>query len=363
MICNYLNIFCIGDPHIRIEEEDDIYTYFQELFNIIQSTDLSHTIDFIIILGDVLHNHSTLQTGSLNLATQFFKFCKSIAKTFCLVGNHDFINNDQFLNSNHWMNSFKDWDNNFIIVDKVETFVKNNIQISLSPYVPNGRFVEALNTSNNEELKLNWKNSSIIFAHQLLNGAKMGAIIENNVEEWLDDYPLCISGHIHSFQKVKNNYYCLGSSRYVGYGDNGKKYCSLIRINEEDKTIYFKKLQLNIKSKQVFTIMITNSNFNTLNEYLEKIGKKSDTKYVKLIFKGEKNLIQTFKQSSMYKSCLELYHKINFKFTVPTLVTNNNNNIVVNNSVVNNKDIKFISVLQKEINGNEELETIFKLLL
>ena len=35
-----------------------------------------------------------------------------------LVGNHDYINNQQFLTNNHWMNAMKDW-NNVTIIDKV----------------------------------------------------------------------------------------------------------------------------------------------------------------------------------------------------------------------------------------------------
>ena len=61
-------------------------------------------LDYIIILGDVLHNHETLHTESLNLAVLFFKCCKKYAKTFCLVGNHDYTNNSSFLKQNHWLN-------------------------------------------------------------------------------------------------------------------------------------------------------------------------------------------------------------------------------------------------------------------
>ena len=72
---NSLSILCIGDPHIRIEEQEDIHSYFNELTTILNTID---NLDFIIILGDVLHNHSILHTGSLNLATEFFKICKKM---------------------------------------------------------------------------------------------------------------------------------------------------------------------------------------------------------------------------------------------------------------------------------------------
>jgi DNA repair exonuclease SbcCD nuclease subunit len=355
MSSNSINILCIGDPHLRIEDYEDITIYFDQLLSIFeQIISNMNQLDYIIILGDVLHNHSIVHTQSLNLALQFFNMCKSFAKTFCLVGNHDYINNDQFCTTNHWMNSCKEWDNNFIVIDKPETFIKNNIQITLSPYIPDGKFINALETT-----ELSFLNSDIIFGHQLLNGAKMGAIIENSVEEWKDEYPLLISGHIHSVQKVKHNLQYLGSSRYVGYGDTTKKYCRFIKIKKEnaETKIELKYIRIYLPIKQTFTILLNESflSDNFVNDYLNELKVKFKGKQVKLIFKGSHNIIKSFKQTSYYKS-ISNENKIVFKITTPLL---SNQNEINTTTISTTKS--FVEILKKQIeNGGEEMMELYK---
>ncbi len=71
------------------------------------------------------------------------------------------------------------------------------------PYVPPGRFVEALNIIDNEW----WKNVNCIFAHQEFYGCKMGAIESIEGDKWDHSFPLVISGHIHSEQRLKKIFF------------------------------------------------------------------------------------------------------------------------------------------------------------
>ncbi len=353
---NQLNIFCIGDPHIRIQEEEDVLFFYNQLNNYLSS---NSNIDMIIILGDILHNHETLHTESLNLAIKLFKYCKSFAKTFCLVGNHDYTNNSGFLKDNHWMNVCKEWDIQFIVVDNPITFTKNNFQLTLCPYVPDGRFVEALNTETNS----NWKQSSVIFGHQLLNGAKMGSIIAENIEEWKDNYPLLISGHIHTEQKVKENYYCIGSSRYIGYGDLTQKYCLHVCLKKENDivTIQLKKVNLKLHKKECFTILLTNDNIHTSTiQKIDKLKQSKNCSNTKLIFKGNIEVLKHFKQSSLYKDIVKEFNKIVFKADIvkQQLNTNTNTNNMVDNE--SQKKTFFTDILKENIKDNIELINLYK---
>ena len=304
-------ILTIGDPHIIGKEYDNVIQLLDSIENILKTTP---NIDIIIILGDVLHNHSIIDTSSLNLALRLFKLCKQYAQTYCLVGNHDYINNSQFLNTNHWMNICKEWDDRFIIVDNPKIIVYNNIQICLTPYVYDGRLIEALDLTCN-----NWKQSKLIFGHQLLNGAKMGAIVADNVEEWKDEYPVMISGHIHTKQVVKDNLYYIGSSQYVGYGDLSTKYFLLISFNENEDFI-FKYINVGITKKKLITINITNDNIDTIHTTLLTKSNKENTK---IIFKGDILVLKQFKESSNYKEILTLYNKIVFKINPQKYITTN----------------------------------------
>jgi DNA repair exonuclease SbcCD nuclease subunit len=322
-------ILAIGDPHFRIDNLDESNQFINNLSRLI---DDRKDIDIIVVLGDILHTHEKLHTVALNSATNFFKMLiaprfddmnnRRKIKVFCLVGNHDATSNTIFLTDNHWMNALKGWDG-LTIVDYPITEPINNSFITLCPYVPDGRLVEALNHLNTLEQTsytsikihdsttyLDWKLSSCVFAHQLLDGAKMGPIVASNVEEWKDEYPLCVSGHIHDKQKIKDNLYYVGSSMQHSYGENGDKSLAIITIVEGEEPI-IEEIYLDIKKKKILYATI-----EELEDVQEKILENQDIEY-KIVLKGKDSDLKAIKQSALYKETMELDNvkKISFKAT------------------------------------------------
>lgn len=286
----------IGDPHLRIEEEVAIQHYTQSIHTIIQE----NTPDIIIILGDVLHNHEKIHSGSMNLAISFFNMCRKYASTFCLVGNHDAINNQIFLTEDHWMNGCKGL-HNFTVVDKGMLCTHNMIQFCMIPYVPDGRFKEALQTVDG------WEDSHFLFTHQLFDGCKMGAITAQNIEEYLDEYPLCFNGHIHSYQKVKPNLYCVGSSRPVGYGDTGDKKSILLTVmaNKKDGGCKCKVREISIHNLVKRTIHVDYSQVENIS--------LNDDSCVKYVVKGTQEELKCFKKTKMYQTCVDKHIPLQLK--------------------------------------------------
>ena len=135
-----------------------------------------------------MHEHERLHTSALNKAYDLIKMSSEYAEVYCLVGNHDLINNRQFLTKNHWMNAMKEWPR-VTIVDYPIYVEMDGFSFSAVPYVPPGSFMDALNFIPR------WKDSDVIFAHQEIKGCKMGAIISEEGDEWLDGYPFLVSGH------------------------------------------------------------------------------------------------------------------------------------------------------------------------
>lgn len=339
-----MKILCIGDPHIKIEEEDNIHLLIERIESFITTI---KDINYIIILGDVLHNHEKIHTESLNLALKFFQMCKKHCKTYCLIGNHDATSNTIFLSDNHWMNICKEW-NNFIVVDKPTFILENNIQIGMCPYVPDGRFVEAMNSN-----KIEWKNSDLIFAHQLFDGAKMGAIIAENVEEYKEEYPLCISGHIHTKQKIKDNLYYTGSSTYVGYGDLSKKYLMLLTLNYDSKkeivNIKLKDVDLCLPHKELIYIDITNINIEEKLTFLLDKYKNKNNCSTKIVLKCDDDIYKSLVIHSKLNKLKDLVDKV--------VIKRNIININYSNNTLHNKEeeLSFISYLNKNM-LNESLE-------
>ena len=241
----------IGDPHFKtsnVPESEDFITKCIDLVN-------NECPDFIIILGDILHEHERLHTIPLNIAYDFIKAMSSLTKTYVIVGNHDMINNQQFLNQNHWMNSMKEWPNT-IIVDVPTKLDHNGKTYMFCPYVPNGRLQEALSSYRNPlsgsdvvdvvDVDVDhvdddhvddddddddvdhdhvddhsvWKSSTIIFAHQEFINCKMGAIVSQDGDHWDTSLPPVISGHIHHNQRLLNGHiYYPGSAMQNAFGD------------------------------------------------------------------------------------------------------------------------------------------------
>lgn len=341
------NILCIGDPHLKIEEQEHSTNFINTIQNILINTPDIH---LIIILGDILHTHEKLHSGSLNLALQLFKICKNHTLTYCLVGNHDATSNTIFLSDNHWLNVCKEW-SNFIVVDKPCFYQTNisseQIQLCFMPYVPDGKFLQALYTI--DENIHDWSQSHVIFAHQLFDGAKMGHIIARNVEEWKEEYPLCISGHIHQKQKVQPNLYYVGSSTYVGYADTTKKSCTLLTfsLNEENEIkIKMKDIDLNLPKKLTITLNITPD----IDDHSKL--KKDYPITTKFIFKGSQEEIKHFKQTSTYKKLIQKGHSCLLK------INSSSNNILNNTNITSSQPTSkktFLELLKDNIKDDEIL--------
>jgi len=322
-------ILVIGDPHIRIEEEIAIQHYIQSIDKLIKTT----SPNIIVILGDILHNHEKIHSSSMNLAYSFFNVCRKNAKTFCLVGNHDAINNQIFLTDQHWMNGCKEWDN-LTIVDKGTIFEYEGIQLCLIPYVPDGRFKEALSLTEG------WEDSQFLFSHQLFNGCQMGPIIASNVEEYEDDYPLCFNGHIHTYQKIKPNLYCIGSSRPIGYADTQTKKCMFITatLNEDGSC------KCKLKEYQVDNI-VKQTYIHTVNE-LDKVVLIKDCKYV---IKGTQEELKCFKKSKVYEEIIK--QRISYQLRVDKVIKEEDVRI--------EESCKFFDRLYKHIENDMDLIPIY----
>jgi DNA repair exonuclease SbcCD nuclease subunit len=340
-----MKILCIGDPHLRIEDEIQAKLLIKNINTLLTE---NTNINIIVILGDILHNHEKLHSASLNLALEFFKMCKNYCPTYCLVGNHDATNNTIFLNTNHWMNICKEW-KNFTVVDKPIIIDIKGISLGFCPYVPDGRFVEAISTIKSENGN-DWLNCNIVFVHQLFNGAKMGAIVAENVEEYLDDYPLCISGHIHSKQKIKNNLYYTGSSTYVGYGDNGKKYLMLINTEYNKKknsvSVKLQDIDVGIMSKECLYLDCNSQNCESeLNKTIQKVeniySEYSDLKpSIKVIIRCELELTKYIKNIENYNKLYSLVDKVALKCIKREIISNNSE------IKIKTEDDKFVNKLK-----------------
>jgi DNA repair exonuclease SbcCD nuclease subunit len=207
-----MKILAIADTHFENKNEIETNLMCDRIYEVV----LNQKPDIIVSLGDNLHTHELIHMGPLKRAIGFLhKLSQMCLHLYVLVGNHDRSNNMSYLTEDSPFVACKMWPNT-TIVDKVYTGSYQGFNLAFVPYVPVGRFTEALSTEGITDENIS--KYDVIFAHQEFKNSKMGAIVSSNGDEWPVEYPLVISGHIHDYQEVQSNLIYPGTPIQLGYG-------------------------------------------------------------------------------------------------------------------------------------------------
>jgi DNA repair exonuclease SbcCD nuclease subunit len=319
-------ILFIGDPHFQISNIQEVDLFLEKIINLATKKNP----DIIVIAGDILHTHERLHTLALNKAYDLIDNMRKITKTYVLVGNHDYINNQQFLTNNHWMNGLKEW-NNTIIVDNVIKETINNEKFIFVPYVPPGRFEEALRT-----LKDDWISASCIFAHQEFAGCKMGAIVSIEGDKWDIKNPIVISGHIHSKQQPQKNIYYSGSAMQHAFGESEKNIIAFFSFTKDQYEL--EEIDLELPRKKIVYMNVEEIDTYNIPETEDQI---------KVTLKGDYNEFKAVKKTKKYKNLVDKGVKVVFKPQKEKVIQNNTEEKVESN---NTTDTSFNKILSNIIN-------------
>jgi predicted phosphodiesterase len=284
-------VLVIGDVHIKTTNIPDIDIFIKKVCDII----IHEKPKFTVLLGDILDTFEKINTFELNKAIELIDKIRKLSKLYVLIGNHDMVNCLQYLTENHWANSLKLWDN-VVIVDK--TIEENNFVFV--PYVPNGRFIDALNELQET---YDWKNAKCIFAHQEFYGAKMGSIISEDGDKWMSNYPNVVSGHLHMNQRPQKNIYYPGSSMQVAYGETEDNILSLLTFTNNNFDI--KEIPLGMTRKKIIYTTIENA----------EIPEEDVDNKIKMSISGDYEEFKTFKKSKKYKQLINKGVNVVFKPT------------------------------------------------
>ncbi len=326
-----MKVITVGDPHFRKNNVLESQEMVKNLLLKVQE----EKPKFIVVLGDVLHRHETINVYPLNRAEEMISKLSKVAPTFVLIGNHDRPNNSNYLTDEHPFNALKHWDNTYI-VDKVMDVIISDNRFLFVPYVPPGKFMDALNTIDNP-----LDETCMIFAHQEFYGAKMGAIVSKAGDVWDLSNPLVVSGHIHDYDKLQPNIIYTGTPMQHSFGDKADKTISMFTVH--DKGEYFHE-RIDLKLRKKITNYITPEELHTYEPPQNvsiKLKVRGDEGAIKAAIKLEKvrdlkkqgvvvvfeiirntkedNIIFTkqvkykdrlFKEINQDENCLKWFHKI-----------------------------------------------------
>jgi DNA repair exonuclease SbcCD nuclease subunit len=176
--------------------------------------------DAIILLGDVFDEHRHVMSDCLTIYTEFLK---RLSKFWIIhiVGNHEMPDSRTFLPKIHAVQPFKLAPNLTIIDTPTSIQASDGTFVGLVPYVPLGRFQEAVQMLEQPP--------KVVFGHQeFKNCAMREGFLSENGDEVPEGYQV-ISGHIHGKQRVGNVWYP-GTPCQQNFSESEDKYVYLIEI-------------------------------------------------------------------------------------------------------------------------------------
>lgn len=289
-----LRILSLGDAHFTPNNTIEVEAYFTALTKYLDEH--GNEIDIIVSMGDVLHTMSRLHIVPLNLAVKYFKMLSDRKPLYLIVGNHDMVSNWVFLTEDHWLNAIKYWPN-VMVIDNIFIQTIRGFKIVFCPYVPDSRVIEALNTTKSE-----WKDADAIFSHVSVKGANTGNMIMKDCDEWKDEYPTLISGHIHLPQKIGSNVYYTGSIMQVAIDEDPNKRIFLVCIQRLDSgnknKLTVNEIDLHLPRRERLYVEMKD-----IEDF--KFPAEPNVKYT-IYIKANKEDVRSFLKGHTYKKILKL---------------------------------------------------------
>lgn len=329
----YLSALVIGDPHFKVSNIRDTDGMSEAIIKIANE----RKPDIIVVLGDTLDRHETIHVSPLNRAIKFLASLMKIAPTYLLIGNHDLKNNRQYLSDEHPFIAVKYWDKNLItVVDTTTTVMIKGHKIVFVPYVPPGRFIEALDENTG------WQDATCIFAHQEFRGCQMGAIISNEGDEWPLTNPYVVTGHIHDYQELQTNILYTGTPIQHAFGDKHDKTISFLTFQSPNERLH-DRIDLLLPKKQI--VRITCAEVST---YIPPSNSE-----LKITIRGTSGEIKAI----MKHPNIDVWKQAGYKIVYKDLPTTGVE--IENSPLISKAPLRFSTVLYNTISENQRLSSLY----
>jgi DNA repair exonuclease SbcCD nuclease subunit len=319
-----IRVLTIGDPHLRADQMprskrlvDSILIKVQEL-----------NPDAVIILGDTLHTHDVIKVGALALAYKFVYDLSQLAPVYVLVGNHDIAHNQVYLpemeHPEHPFVGLNEW-KNVTVCDKATKFEIMGMTFCGVPYVPPGRYMEAIKEIDISEIKA-------FFSHQEFRGVKArlsDTIGSLDSEIWPANFPLNICGHYHEAQIIADNLIYVGTPDQQSSAESENKGVSLFTFSDVDRldvetsnvNYEYERIPLHgtIKRRQ-YDLMSTDTEIlSSIYAFIES----NEDYIIKIIFSGTPQENKTLRKHRIVKKLLA-NKKVNVVFYTGKMTENDN---------------------------------------
>lgn len=259
----------VGDCHFTLTNELRTNILHQKILQVI----IQHKPKYIVLLGDLLDKHEKIDLNPFNRVQKMIKDIHELnVEIFILIGNHDISGPNEYMTDVHAFNPFKQW-NNVHVIDRCTLF-EREINFVCCPYIPNGRFLEALDDCNITE---RISEVQLLFCHSEFTGTKINKLSKSKCDTYPENYPLNIAGHLHDEERIGNLYY-IGTPMQHSFSEKPNKGVCLI-----DENLNITKIKLDIPQKTLMEINYTQIHSIVIPEGEVKIKIRGPINEIKLI--------------------------------------------------------------------------------
>jgi len=286
-----MRVLVIGDPHFQKKMLPEMELACADILEICRT----ERPDFCVCLGDTLDTHEKIHLQCLDSAVDFFKSIALICPLYVLIGNHDRMNNQDFLTKVHPFECLETYPGIVIIWDTLRLTI-GGYDLIFVPYVPNGRFLEAL-----ERVEFSSKpEPHLIFAHQEFKGCRMGPICSEKGDIWSKQSCPIVSGHIHDEQSLGNIFYA-GTFIQQNYGESPDKGVHLLTLTETG----YERQKFSLPSVPVYRTVVVRE------EDMSSLGEIEMDKYTKIVF--ETDNAKAIKMDSKIQAFVKKAGKVDYR--------------------------------------------------
>ena len=292
-----MKIVAIGDPHFKKSNYLQTEVMVREIELCLAAT----RPNLIVCLGDTLDKFSDYNERPFNRALDFLAMLRNHARTYVLIGNHDLPTNVHFCSTQHPFNALKQWSDHphpITVVD--EPIFAAEHGLVFSPYIPSGRFVEALDRVSG------WQQARLIFAHQDIANAVYRGQASTEGDRWYPEWPLLVSGHIHDYQEVGPNVLYPGSPLQHAFDESADKAVSVLVLGEPGAPVEHTRWPLAVPV--YYTIHLSAAQIESFN--VPAVPPLSE---VKLVLEGSTAEIKAWRKSTKVKAWQSKGYKIQYR--------------------------------------------------
>ncbi len=227
----------------------------------------SEKIDLLIVAGD-LFDTKYPPIWAKNLLLEFLKKCPRYLKVYLMSGNHDFNYMFHYIQKLNCYSFVK-----FIGGHEASNFIvsKNNKKYALSFYPYSNKGYDYKNFKKFSK--------NICVAHLDFNNTEARdseEFIKKNEKSDLENFDLCLLGHLHLKQKIGKNCFYSGSPFPTSFNEeNDKKYILIHSVSDkiytEEKELKLYRKLVTIKGDLSTCLNLSNSKDFIRVELLDKV--------------------------------------------------------------------------------------------